>query len=83
MSSKGHFLITNDFNEEFYEDVSEQYKTEQHEHGASAITLEFSKENIRVDANDKDYLVLTITNVNSELYKIFEQIGTLATKEQK
>lgn len=82
MSSKGTLFLTNDYNEHCYTDCSEYYKNDQG--GVSdSITIEFSKENIRVDANDNEDLVITITNVNSEIYKIFEQISKLATKEQK
>lgn len=82
MSSRGTLFFTNDFNEHCYTDSAEYYPN--CEGGASdSITIEFSKENIRIDANDNEDLVITITNVNSELYKIFEQIGKLATKDQQ
>lgn len=82
MSSKRTLFLTNDKNEHCYKDCSERYDNGT-KYGADAITIEFDKNNIRIEANDECDLIITITNVNSELYKIFEQIGKLATKEQK
>ena len=82
MSSKNTLLLTNDHNEEIFIDGTEPYLNEEG-FVKDAITIEFNKDNIRIDRDDEDDLIITITNVNSELYKIFEQIGKLATKEQK
>jgi len=82
MSSKNTIFLTNDKNEHAYFDCSDQFKNKE---GLikDTITIEFSKSNISIEGEDAEDLIISIHNVDSELYKIFEQIGTLATKEQK
>lgn len=68
MSSKNTIILTNDYDEHWFEDCNERLDDTN-----DAITLEFSKENIRIEANDEDCLILTITNANSELYNFIKQ----------
>lgn len=72
MSSKSTIILTND-NEHFYEDCSE-IMTDKNGTRKDAITLEFDKSNIRIDLNDSEDLVITLTNPDSELYRIFEKL---------
>lgn len=78
MSTKSTLFLTNDFNEECFKETEPFLKGQ-----ADFITIEFDKQNIRIERNNERDLILTITNPNAEIYKIFEQIGKLATKEQK
>lgn len=71
MSSKSTILITKD-NEHWYTDCNEPLEDYKY-----AITLEFDKKNIRVDANDEDDLVITIINSKSEIYKAIEKLKGL------
>ena len=64
MSSKATILSTDD-NEHWFFDCNEELGDYN-----SAITLEFNKANIRVDVNDSDCLIITITNPNCEIYKL-------------
>lgn len=75
MSTKSTILYTNDANEHWYNDCSEPLTPLNSEGYKDAITLEFSKQNIRVDMNDEDGLAITITNPDSELYKIFAELA--------
>jgi len=73
MSTKSTIFLSNDYDEHWYNEHSEPlqgwpiYK--------DAITLEFSKANIRVDENDDDSLIITITNPNCELYNLIKNIN--------
>lgn len=69
MSTKSTILLTND-NEHWYKDSSEILSN-----GEASITLEFSKKNIRIDLNDEDDLIITITNPDSEIFKILSKIN--------
>ena len=73
MSSKNTIFLTNDHNEHCYFDCSEQSEDYT---GViqDVITIEFSKENIRLDSNNDSELVLTITNVDSEIHKVFSKV---------
>lgn len=73
MSSKNTIILTNDFDEHWFSDCSEQKRNKEGD-VKDTITLEFNKENVRIEANDNDCLILTILNVDSELYKIIEKI---------
>ena len=72
MSSKSTIFLTSD-EEHCYFDCSEAMTDQQGER-KDAITIEFSKDNIRVDCNDTYDLVVTIINPDSDLYKIFENL---------
>lgn len=37
-------------------------------------TLEFSKKNVRLDVNNDDEIIITITNPNCEIYDIFSDL---------
>lgn len=69
MSAKNTLFLTSD-NEHWYEDSNEMLDESKY-----AITLEFSKENIRVDCNDDNDLVITVTNPNSELHSILSHLN--------
>lgn len=44
----------------------------------NAISIEFSKKNVRIDSVDgEESVCLTITNCESEIYKIFEGLAKL------
>jgi len=75
MSTKSTIILTDDYNEHWYNDCSEPLTTEPDY--KDAITLEFAKENIRVDCNDDYSLVITITNPNCELYNLLSKIKKL------
>ena len=62
MSTKSTIILTDD-NEHWYHDCTD-----------NEITLEFSKKNIRIDANDDEDLVISITNLNSEIYKVLSKL---------
>ncbi len=71
MSSKSSIMLTDD-NEHWYEDCNEPLDERK-----NAITLEFDKKNIRIDANDEYDLIITITNSKSEIYKAIEKLKGL------
>jgi hypothetical protein len=73
MSSISTIILTND-NEHWFNDCSEPL-TKLGEKHKDAITLEFSKKNIRIDLNDDDDLVITIINPNCEIYDIINNIN--------
>lgn len=75
MSTKSTILYTNDANEHWFNDCGEPLTSLKDDSYKDAITLEFSKQNIRVDMDDKDSLAITITNPDSELYKIFAELA--------
>lgn len=64
MSSKSTIILTSD-NEHWYSDCNERLSESK-----DAITLEFSKKNIRIDMNDVEDLVITITNPDCEIYDL-------------
>jgi len=77
MSSKSTILLTND-NEHWYNDCSEPLTGIK-----DAITLEFSKKNIRIDLNDNEDLVISIINPNCEIYDVLSKLAkNLEIKEQ-
>ena len=82
MSTKSTIFYTNDFDEHCYEDCAEPH-TNKEGLRKDAISIEFDKKNIRIDANDDDCLCITITNVDSDLYKIFERLGEIVPKHLK
>ncbi len=73
MSTKSTIILTND-NEHWFNDCNEPL-TKVGEPYKDAITLEFSKKNIRIDLNDDDDLVITIINPNCEIYDIIKSIN--------
>ena len=83
MSTKSTLVLTNDHDEHIYKDCSEVYGAEGFDYAKSAITVELNSKNVRVEVDDSEGLVFTLINPDSEIYKIFEQIGKLATKEQR
>ena len=72
MSSKSTIFLTSD-NEHFYLDCSEPL-LDKEGNRKYAITLEFSKNNIRIDLNDDEDLVITLINPDSDIYNIFKTI---------
>ena len=83
MSTKSTIVLTSD-NEHWYTDSSEPLLKEPHK---DAITLEFSKRNIRVDLNDDEDIVITVTNPNCQIYKLLsglvKKITTPIVSNQK
>ncbi len=77
MSTKSTVFLTNDKNEEAFFDSNEVYNKKE------SLTLEFNMNNIRIDNNGDSYLILTITNTDSDLYKIFERLGEIVPKHLK
>lgn len=71
MSTKSSIILTND-NEHWYLDCSEPLSDNPYR---DAITLEFSKRNVRVDLNDEDDIVITVTNPDCEIYKILSDLA--------
>lgn len=82
MSSKNTIFLTNDHNEHCYFDGDNPHETNKGEF-KQAITIELSKNNISIDGEDADDLVISIHNVDSELYKIFENLGKIVPKNLK
>lgn len=68
MSTKSTILLTAD-NEHWYYETSEPL-TDKNGKRKDAIVMEFSKDNVRIDLNDSQDLVITITNPDCELYRI-------------
>lgn len=66
MSTKSTIFLTNE-NEHWYMEGNEIIADNPTK---CAFVMEFDKSNVRVDLNDEDSIVLTITNPNCELYKI-------------
>ena len=66
MSTKNSILLTED-NEHWYTDCAEPLNENK-----DAITLEFSKKNIRIDINDDEDLIFTIINPDCEIYDVLE-----------
>jgi hypothetical protein len=71
MSTKSSIILTND-NEHWYTDCSEPLAKNPY---MDAITLEFSKRNVRVDLNDKEDIVITVTNPDCEIYKVLSDLA--------
>ena len=71
MSTKSTIILTND-NEHWYTDCSEPLADNPYR---DAITLEFSKRNVRVESNDKEDIVITVTNPDSEIYKVLSDLA--------
>lgn len=69
MSTKSTIILTKD-NEHWYSDCSEQLTEKK-----DAITLEFSKRNVRVDFNDDEDIVITVTNPDCEIYQILSDLA--------
>lgn len=77
MSSKRTILLTKE-SEHWYHDCLEPLNDEK-----DVITLEFDKNNIRVDLNDEDDLVISVTNPNSDLYGIISNLKGKVSEQQK
>lgn len=75
MSTKSSILLTSD-NEHWFTDCSEPLTTFPKPY-KDVITLEFSKKNIRVDANDNDDLIISITNPNCEIYDVLSDLAKM------
>jgi len=75
MSTKSTILLTDDANEHWYSDCSEPLSGLNDNSRKDVITLEFSKKNIRIDLNDSEDLVVSITNPDSEIYKVFSKLA--------
>lgn len=71
MSNKTTIILTKE-NEHWYSDCSEQL-TDKDGNRVDAVTLEFDKENIRIDINDKYDLVITIINPDCELIRLLNR----------
>lgn len=69
MSGKSSIILTAD-NEHWYEDCGEPLANDK-----NAISLEFNKRNIRIDNEDDEALYITITNPDSEIYKVMELLS--------
>lgn len=82
MSSKSTIYDTNDHAEEAFFDGNAQMVNK---YGLvkDEITLSFDKENIRVDRNNEAELIFSITNPDSEIYKIFERLCEIVPKANK
>ena len=65
MSTKSTIFLTYE-DEHWFSDCGEILQGEH-----NAITLEFNKQNIRIDCNDEECLVITITNPHCDLYHLF------------
>lgn len=78
MSTKSTIILTED-NEHWYNDCSEPLTklTKIGEPYKDVITIEFDKNNIRVDLDDEDSLVISITNPNCDLYNIISKLKQL------
>lgn len=72
MSTKSTIFLTDD-NEHCYNDSVNECR-DNDGNWVSPITLELSKKNIDIICNDREDLVIEITNVNSNLFKIFNNI---------
>ena len=72
MSSKSTIILTND-NEHWYKESSEILSDNPYRY---AITLEFSKKNIRIDLNDEEDLVISIINPESEIHKVISNLDS-------
>lgn len=70
MSSNRTIILTSD-DEHWFSDCSEPLSRDQFK---DAITLEFSKKNVRLDVNNDDEIIITITNPNCEIYDIFSDL---------
>ena len=68
MSTKETIILT-DENEHWFFDCAEPLAMNK-----DAMTLEFSSKNIRLEQCNKDYIVLTITNPNCEIYKVLLEL---------
>ena len=78
MSTKSSIILTND-DEHWYSDCAEPLCMKTYK---DAITLEFSKKNVRVDMNNKEAIVLTITNPEYEIYKILSELKELLLQQE-
>jgi hypothetical protein len=76
MSTKRSILLTSD-GEHWYNDCSEPLTGLNEKPYKDAITLEFSKENIRIDSDDEWCLAITITNPNCQIYKLISKLREL------
>lgn len=82
MSSKTSIILTEE-NEHWYSDCSEPL-VDKNGNRVDVITLEFDKDNIRIDCNDNHDLVITITNPDCELMRIMHWVlGKLLRAENE
>lgn len=72
MSTKSTIFLTED-NEHCYTDCNEPV-TKDGKWIGDEMTMEISKENIRIDANDSQDLIITFTNPESEIYKLISKL---------
>ena len=72
MSTKASLFLTNDANEHCYFDASQPvYKDG--EYLDDTITLELNKKNIRIIANDDEYLIIEI-DPGSEIFELIKMM---------
>ncbi len=76
MSVKSTIILTSQ-SEHWYEDVS-VILTDKQGNSRNGITLEFSMENITIDTQDGEDLIITVTNPDSDIYKLLSKIKQLA-----
>jgi hypothetical protein len=74
MSSKNSIILTAE-NEHWYHDCSEPLTKFNEKPYKDVITMEFNKNNIRIDVDDNENLIISIINPNCELYKIISNIN--------
>lgn len=69
MSTKATIFLTNDHNEHLYTDCQSPCKDEEGKYIGDSMTLEISKENIKILYNDDEDIIIEFNNPNSEIYK--------------
>lgn len=79
MSSKSSYFLT-DRNEHAFSDCLEPVEDSSGQWVGDAITLEFSKRNIRIEQNDEQDLIITL-NWDSELFRTFKLALDMVSKE--
>lgn len=72
MSTRATIFLTKE-SEHCYIDSSEPL-TDKNGERQDAISIEFSKTNIRIDLDDEWDLAITIVNPDCDLYKIFKDL---------
>lgn len=82
MSSRSSYFLTCDRNEHAYSDCFEPVEDVNGQYVGDAITLEFSKSNIRIELSDEQYMVLTL-NVDSDLFRTIKRALDLLYKDLK
>lgn len=73
MSTKSTIYLTHD-NEHCYDDCVDYIKDKNNKLH-NKITIEFDKRNIEIVCNDESDLIIEITNPDSDLYKLFNNLS--------